>query len=286
VPKGTDSSTLFLGIIFGLLSFAGFEAAATLGEEAHEPRRDIPRAILGTAIFGGVYFTFVTAVETMAFSTGKGMDAFVSSPALMGDLGSSYIGTWVGDLITLGASVSAFACCLACVVGASRLLFAFVRDLSPSHSVATTGRNGTPVAAALVITAVIAVIALICAVFFAAKPFDTFLWSGTIGTLILLVAYVLATIGCIKLIWVDKKMSVPTWEVVIPVLALLMLGYTIYRNVFPYPTEGPARWFPVVAFGWLVLVTVVMLAAPGVARRLAAGLSELDETPTSSKEPV
>ena len=50
VPAGTDASTLFLGIIFGLLSLAGFEAAATLGEEAHEPRRDIPRAILGTAI--------------------------------------------------------------------------------------------------------------------------------------------------------------------------------------------------------------------------------------------
>ncbi len=30
-----------------------------------------------------------------------------------------------------------------------------------------------------------------------------------------------------------------------------MLGYTIYRNVWPYPTEGPAQWFPVVAFGWL-----------------------------------
>ena len=53
VEPGTDTSTLFLGIIFGLLSFAGFEAAATLGEEAHNPRRDIPRAILGTAIFGG-----------------------------------------------------------------------------------------------------------------------------------------------------------------------------------------------------------------------------------------
>jgi amino acid transporter len=282
VPKGTDSSTLFLGIIFGLLSFAGFEAAATLGEEAHNPRRDIPRAILGTAIFGGIYFTVVTAVETMAFSTGKGMDAFVSSPALMGDLGSSYIGSWVGDLITLGASVSAFACCLACVVGASRMLFALVRDLSPTHSVASTGRNGTPAAAAMVITAAIAVIALVCAVFFAAKPFDTFLWSGTIGTLILLVAYVLATVGCIKLIWIDKKMSLPTWEVVIPVLALVMLCYTIYRNVFPYPTEGPARWFPVVAFGWLVLVTVVMLAAPGIARRLAVGLTELD----TEKEPV
>ena len=37
VEPGTDTSTLFLGIVFGLLSFAGFEAAATLGEEAREP---------------------------------------------------------------------------------------------------------------------------------------------------------------------------------------------------------------------------------------------------------
>lgn len=277
VAPATDSSTLFLGIVFGLLSFAGFEAAATLGEEAHNPRRDIPRAILGTAIFGGIYFTVVTAIEMMAFGTGKsGIERFIASPALMGDLGTSYIGAWVGDLITLGASVSAFACCLACVVGASRLLFALVRDLAPDNALAGTGRNGTPAAAAVLITALIAVIAVICAIAFHAKPFDTFLWSGTIGTLILLVAYVLATVGCIKLIFIDRKMDVPAWEVVIPVLALLMLGYTIYRNVLPYPTEGPARWFPVVAFGWLALVTVVMVAMPGVARKLALSLDDLD----------
>jgi amino acid transporter len=279
VAPGTDSSTLFLGIVFGLLSFAGFEAAATLGEEAHNPRRDIPRAILGTAIFGGIYFTVVTAIEMMAFGTDKsGIAKFIASPALMGDLGTSYIGAWVGDLITLGASVSAFACCLACVVGASRLLFALVRDLAPDNALAGTGHNGTPAAAAVLITALIAVIALVCAVAFHAKPFDTFLWSGTIGTLILLVAYVLATVGCIKLIFVDRKMDVPAWEVVIPVLALLMLGYTIYRNVLPYPTEGPARWFPVVAFGWLALVTVVMLVMPGVARKLALSLDHLDDS--------
>ena len=284
VPPGTDASTLFLGIIFGLLSFAGFEAAATLGEEAHNPRRDIPRAILGTAIFGGVYFTVVTAIEMMAFGPDKaGVTKFVGSSALMGDLGTSYVGAWVGDLITLGAAVSAFACCLACVVGASRLLFALARDVAPDSAVASTGRNDTPAAAAAVITALIAVIALVCAVLFSAKPFDTFLWSGTIGTLILLVAYVLATIGCIKLIFVDRKMAVPQWQVVIPVLALLMLGYTIYRNVFPYPTEGPARWFLVVAFGWLVLVTVAMLAMPRTARKLALGLTELDER---QSEPV
>jgi amino acid transporter len=64
VAPGTGGSAVFLGVVFGFLSFAGFEAAATLGEEARAPRRDIPRAILGTAVFGGLYFVFVTAVET------------------------------------------------------------------------------------------------------------------------------------------------------------------------------------------------------------------------------
>ena len=277
VAPGTPTSALFLGIIFGLLSFAGFEAASTLGEEAHNPRKDIPRAILGTAIFGGVYFTVVTAIEMMAFKpTAAGVKSFVNSPALMGDLGTRYIDSWVGDVVTLGACVSAFACCLACVVGSSRLLFAIVRDLSPDHQLGKTGSNATPAAAAYVITSTVAVIGLVCAVFFGAKPFDTFLWSGTIGTLILLVAYLLATVGCIKLLFIDKKMAVPQWEVVIPVLAVAMLLYTMYRNVIPYPTSGPARWFPVVAFGWLVLVAVVMFAFPGLARRLSLGISELD----------
>lgn len=278
VAPGTPSSDLFLGIIFGLLSFAGFEAAATLGEEAHHPRRDIPRAILGTAIFGGVYFTVVTAIEMMAFGPDKqGVNRFVHSTALMGDLGTSYIGAWVGDVITLGATVSAFACCLACVVGAARLLFAMSRDVSPGSALGRTADDGSPVVATVAVSALVALIGLVCAVFFGAHPFDTFLWSGTIGTLILLVAYVLATLGCIKLVFVDKRLSVPQWQVVIPILALVILGYTIYRNVHPYPQGNPGRWLPVVAFGWLGLVTVVVVAVPGLARRLTHGLAAADE---------
>jgi amino acid transporter len=228
-------------------------------------------------IVGGLFFTAVTAIEMMAFTpTPEGVEAFIASPALMGDLGSSYVGAWKVDLITLGACVSAFGCCLACLVGASRLLFAIGRDLAPGHPLGSTGRNETLAAAAVVVTGVVMAIALLCAVFFDAEPFDTFLWSGTIGTLVLLVACALATVGLLKLIWVDKKLTVPGYETVIPVLALVMLGYTICRNVIPYPTEGPARWFPVVAFGWLALVSVVAVAVPGFAQRLGAGLAALD----------
>jgi amino acid transporter len=276
VEPGTSPSTLFLGIVFGFLSFAGFEAAATLGEEARNPRRDIPRAILGTAIFGGVYFTVITAIEMMGFGTDPGgVNKFKSSPALMGDLGTSFVGAWVGDLITLGACVSAFSCCLACVVGASRLLFAVTRDLAPQHSWGRTGAYGTPAAAATAVTLTIAVIAAICGVLFAAKPFDTFFWSGTIGTLILLVAYILATLGCIKLVFVDRRLPVPQWQVVIPLLALLILGYTIYRNVVPYPPSGAARWLPIVAFGWVALITLAVIVAPQIPRKLAAGMASL-----------
>src|SRR3984893_12504966 len=126
VTPGTSTSALFLGVVFGFLSFAGFEAAATLGEEANRPTRDIPRAILFTAIFGGLYFA--------------GVKAFATSPSLLGDLGSTYVGNWFGDVITLGTTISAFGCCLACVVGAARLLYALSRDtagprgLGPSSS--------------------------------------------------------------------------------------------------------------------------------------------------------
>ena len=238
MAPGTGTNDLFLGVVFGFLSFAGFEAAATLGEEANRPTRDIPRAILGTAVFGGVYFVIVTAVEMMAFgTTPAGVKAFISSPSLLGDLGSSYVGNWVGDVITLGTAISAFGCCLACVVGAARLLYALSRDTAGPRGLGqSSSRWGTPVWATFAVTAMAAVIVIVeTAVSAHADAFNSFLWSGTIGTLILLVVYVLATVGCIMLVFVRHKLPVPMWQIVVPIAGLLVLGYTLYRNVMAVP---------------------------------------------------
>lgn len=268
VPSGTAPSAVFLGVVFGFLSFAGFEAAATLGEEARNPRRDIPRAILGTAIFGGVYYVFVTAVEVMGFGAdAAGVKKFIGSGSLMGDLGTRYVAAWVGDLITLGAAVSAFACCLACAVGASRLLFALSRDrVGPAALAKVSSRRGTPFMASLAVVAGMYLILVVDAAVFHAKPFDTFAWSGTIGTLILLVVYVLATFGAIRLLFFSGQRKVRRTEIIIPILGLLVLGYTIYRNVLPYPT-GPNAWFPVVCAAWILLAVLYVLLRPAVARR-------------------
>jgi len=108
----------------------------------------------------------------------------------------------------------------------------------------------------------------------AAQPaaFNSFLWSGTIGTLILLVVYVLATVGCIMLVFVRHKLPVPTWQIVVPIAGLIVLGYTLYRNVIPYPA-GDAAWFPVVSAIWLVVAVIAVIFAPGTARKLGAALA-------------
>jgi amino acid transporter len=267
-------SGVFLGAVFGFLSFAGFEAAATLGEETREPKRNIPRAILGTAIFGGAFFVVVTAIEMMAFGSDAG--AFHGSPSLLGDLSTSYVGAWLGDVITLGAAISAFGCCLACVVGGSRLLFALGRDAVGDRGIGKTSAQGAPAVAATVVSALAVLIIVVCAVFFGATASDTFAWSGSIGTLILLVIYLLTTIGSILLVFVRRKMDVPRWQIVFPLGALALLGYTVYVNVIPYPTSGPARWFPVVAAAVLLLAVVAVLAAPGYARRVGERLAVSD----------
>ena len=274
VTPGTSFSALFLGVVFGFLSFAGFEAASTLGEEAKRPTRDIPRAILGVAVFGGVYFVVVTAVEMMGFGTSKaGVAAFIASPSLLGDLGSAYVGHWVGDIITLGTAFSAFGCCLASTVGGARLMYALSRDTAGARGVGAGSRWGTPAWATLVIVAMAGLIVVIYTAAFHATAFDSFLWSGTIGTLILLVAYVLATLGCTMLVFVRRKLPVPMWQIVVPIAGLIVLGYTLYRNVIPYPTSGPPEWFPVVSGAWLLAAVVAVIVAPGTARKLGVALA-------------
>jgi len=261
--------------VFGFLSFAGFEAAATLGEETKEPRRAIPRAILGTAIFGGIYFIYVTSVEMMGFGTdAKGVAAFGLSGSLLGDLGSTYITSWVGNVITLGTAVSAFGCTLACVVGATRILYSLSRDgVGTTALDSVHGSTGSPVRALAVVTIVSAAITLICRIFFTSSAFDVFVWSGVIGTLILLVAYLMATVGCMRLLWFRGTHRVPIWQIIVPILAVLVLLATLYYNVDPNATKA-LKWNYITAAAWVVAGAVLVLVLPGVSTRVGQSLSQ------------
>jgi amino acid transporter len=86
----------------------------------------------------------------------------------------------------------------------------------------------------------------------------------------LLVAYMVTNLGAMKFLWLDGKRA-PLWQIPIPLIGMAFLGYTIYKQVtgqtFPY------NHFPWLVLGWLVIGLVVVFAAPGLARRLGAGLA-------------
>jgi hypothetical protein len=114
--------------------------------------------------------------------------------------------------------------------------------------------------------------------------FSVFANSGVIGTLILLVAYVLATIGAMRLLFFSGDTATRRWEIVIPLLALVVLGYTIYRNVIPYPT-GEAGWNPAICAVWLLLAVVFVIARPAIARRAGERLTA-DQGLAPTREPA
>ncbi|MGV0991825.1 MAG: APC family permease [Mycobacterium sp.] len=267
IESGTSVSNLFLGVVFGFLSFAGFEAAATLGEETAHPHRDIPRAILATAVLGGVFFVAVTAIAMMAFGTdGAGVAAFTKSQALIGDLAQHYVAAWVADLIVIGAAFSAAACCLASLVGASRLIFALSRDgMGPAVLATVHPVRAVPHIAATACALTVAVVELFGWSVRHARPFDVFTIAGAAGTLILLIAYAMACLGALRLFFLTEGAALSRWEVVIPVLGLALLGYTVFRNLVPWPM-GTSQWGPGIAIAVVGAVVTAAVARPTAAR--------------------
>lgn len=273
IPKSAGFNGVFVGAVFGFLSFAGFEVSSTLGEETNNPRKDISRAMLGTAIFGGFYFVIVTAVEVMGFGTNDaGIKAFGSSGSLMGDLGTSFIGSWIGTMISLGACVSAFGCLLACLVGGSRLSFAMARDAGNTHLSAIGEKNGTPVNATRIMTLAVLFIVVVWHLVWNKQAFDIFAGSGVIGTLILLVVYLMVTVGAIRFIFFGSTKRAPAWEIIIPILGIGMLGITVWENIHPWPTAWASRALPIAAAIWLVAGIAFIAAKPALAKKMGEKL--------------
>ena len=267
-PPGTSPSAVFLGAVFGFLAFGGFEGAAALGEEAREPRRAIPRAILGAVLIGGAFYILTSTVEVIGFGTSAhDLAQFHASGSLLGDLGRNYLSAWVGEVVTAGTMISAFGGATACGVGAARLIYAFARSAHVPGATVVSRRWGTPVGAIICSFGAILLVTVVFGWLTSEPALTMFSWTGTVGTLVILVAYLMATAGAMLLLIRVRTMWVPRWQLAIPSAAIVVLGYTIYRNVIPYPA-GSAAWLPVAAALWLALP----LAAVAIRPRLAASI--------------
>jgi amino acid transporter len=143
-PDGVALPVLGLGIVLSFGSFSGFEAAATLGEETRQPGRLIPLAIAVSLAVVAIFEIGVTAVVTNAY---PGVGQLSAAQVPLVTVTDKFAADWMGTLVNFGAVVSAFGVCLACVVAASRMLFALGRDTGPGMLRRTSRLTGAPVGA-------------------------------------------------------------------------------------------------------------------------------------------
>lgn len=280
LPQGADVTLIAGAAVFGFLAFAGFEGAATLGEETDNPRRDIPRAFKIAIVLVGAFYLLTTVAQSLGYGTdAAGVKRFASAGAPYGDLARAYVGPWLGNILTLMAIISLFAIFLGTLSGAARVAFALSRDTGLVPRLSRLSKNGAPVTA-ITVAVVLALIVIIVESLTGAQVMDATFWSLTIGTIALLVAYVLATAGAIRFLFFRPAIRTPKWQIVIPALALILVLYTIYKNVVG--VDAPYSYFPYIVAAWLVIGLVISLRR-GVAERVRAALQSSEATDATTE---
>src|SRR5215813_10090608 len=78
---GSNLHGLFLGVVFAIFAITGWDAAAPLAEESRDPKRTVPRAVLGSILIMGVFLVVVSWGQTSGWGTTK-LTSFASSTQL------------------------------------------------------------------------------------------------------------------------------------------------------------------------------------------------------------
>lgn len=155
LPLGLLGVTAAAGQVF--FSYIGFDAASTAGEEAKNPRKDLPFAIIGSLVIVTALYLIVTLSALGAQNWED--DESLGSEAILSTIANNAVGGfWAGDLIALGAIISIFSVVLVTLYGQTRILFAMGRDgLLPQVFTRVNPRSQTPVANTLIVSVLIAV---------------------------------------------------------------------------------------------------------------------------------
>jgi len=243
-------------LVFTVLSFAGFEGAATLSEEVTNPRRSIPIAILGTVMLAGAFFVFVSYAQVIGYGLDR-IEMLGNASAPLNDLAIKYVSNDFATMIDLAVAISAFSCVIGSLSAAARLLFALGRaGLAPCISEVDAAR-GTPGAAIVLVGGLCLIGILVCAPFVSAADYYGDL--VTIGTLAVILVYIGVTgaelaesLGALRQIWALFGLA-----------GTLVLLWPLYNSVYPIP-DFPRNLWPYVVIAWIFAGLLLLVIRPGL----------------------
>lgn len=124
---GIGIGVIGLAALLPLYTLLGWEGAADLAEETHDPRRTAPRAMVRAVLVSGIAGFVIYAIFAMAIPFGI-EDTVNQDRNPLFYVVSTQLGTGAARFIEVVALVSIFAALLANVTVATRMLFALSRD--------------------------------------------------------------------------------------------------------------------------------------------------------------
>ena len=232
-------------LLIGILSFAGFETAAVLGDEAKDPLRTIPRALFATPLLAGLFFVFSAYVLVLGFNHyGVNVSATETPLDVLADRIER---PGLGILISFGATISLFGCTIATLLATSRIAYSLARDKAlPSVLAAVNERHFIPRNALL---AAVGIVLPACIAFASvAKSMDIYDWFGTFATFGFVSAYILTCVSSPLVLARERRL--PAAQLAASIAAILVLGYVLFTSVYPVPA-APMNYLPYLFLGML-----------------------------------
>lgn len=248
---------LFLGVVFAIFAISGWDAAAPLGEESEDPKRTIPRGVMGSIIILGIFLVFVSWGQITGWGTNH-TDSFASSPELPAFvLGHKFWGdAWVIVLIALFNSAIAVA--IATTNSATRFLYGMARTgVLPKTLADIHPKFRTPTTAIKLQTVINILLGIVLPI--AVGVSNVYNITGTWFTFALAPVYAAANVG----LYLYYRKNYPQelhWfkHIVVPLIGTVALGFVVYYSVNPLPAY-PISLAPFIVLGWILLGIVILI---------------------------
>jgi amino acid transporter len=287
VGNSDGLGSVFVAMIYAVLAFIGFDGVASMAEEARQPRRNIPRALIWSTVAMGVFWVLCYYAAVVYFGPDKAGSpthgfALLNGGDPWGGLAHKlWGGAWL--LILLAVLSSAFASSTNSANAGTRIGFSLGRSgLFPRPLAYVHPRFRTPYVA-LTAQAVLTIAIMLALGYGLGSPETAFAFIGTVLTILFVVVYGIVCVACIAY-FLTKRRDVfnPVLHVLVPLLGVLFMVPVLiaslginFGNLGIAPLGGSLRWAPLVAGIWLVLGVVALVSLHARAPARLAGMRDL-----------
>jgi amino acid transporter len=252
---GMTPQGLRMALVLALFSFVGFESATSLGEEARDPLRCIPKAVLFSVLIVGLFFTATAYTLVLAFrSAGIALD---KSTSPLVDLANLMGHPGLGLPLAFGALIGQFACALASITAAARVMYSMAQngffhaaagDVHKTHGTPHVAVAACAVAAGLVPMALLAQ---------GTAVMDIFGYLGSLATFGFLLSYVLVAVAAP--FYLSGRNELRPKDSALAAVTLLFLAVPIVGSVYPVP-DAPYNYLPYVFLALMAAGTIRVFA--------------------------